>query len=75
MAHELVGRRTAARSPTGLQPRHHTEDDRSGGEQTEYQDHAAEMSSDRQGQSNVGDSIADIVEIGPEPAADIELGG
>lgn len=75
MAHQLIGRRAAPCSPFGVQAGYYSEDNRSSGNGTEQEDHSTEICPDRQSQGNVGNRIADIVEIGTEPAADVKLTG
>ena len=74
MAHELIGWRTIASLPFGIASGSDTKNNRSPSDKTHHQDQSAEMYAYRQDQGRMGDCIADIVEIGPEPAADIQLG-
>ena len=38
-------------------------------------DEASEMRPDRQGEANVGDRVTNVIEVGAEPAFDVQLGG
>ena len=75
VAHEFVGRRADPRCFAGIDPGGDAKNDRTGCDRARGNDEAAEMRANRQGQDDMSDRVANVVEVSAEPAFDVQLGG
>ena len=75
MAHEFVCWRTRSCGSVGIDPGGDAKNDRTRCNRACGKNEAAEVRPNRQGQDDMGDHVAGVVEVAAKPASDVQLGG